>query len=47
MSRSPKTKDALNITLDFDVLSKLDNARGVAPRSTYINNVLRKEFELT
>jgi hypothetical protein len=47
MSRAPRTKDCICISLDFDVLAELQHKRGIASASAYVNNLLKKEFGLT
>lgn len=35
------TKKVMNTTIDADVYAYLDSARGMVPRSTYVNAILR------
>jgi hypothetical protein len=35
-------KKKVNITLDEEILKKLDKERGLIPLSTYINKILRR-----
>lgn len=38
-------KERLTITIDQETLDKLDEARGLVPRSTYIDYHLKKYIE--
>lgn len=43
MPKKPKTK--VLVTLDNDVLEKVDIKRGLVERSPYINQILKKHIE--
>lgn len=36
------TKEKINITLDIELLEKIDSERGLIPRSTIINEKLKQ-----
>lgn len=40
------TKKKADITLDIEVINKIDNDRGDIPRSTYINNILKRTLKI-
>jgi hypothetical protein len=37
-----KTKENTHLTLDVEVINRIDRIRGLIPRSTYINDVLKR-----
>jgi metal-responsive CopG/Arc/MetJ family transcriptional regulator len=39
-------KKRIQITVDEDLLEKLDDKRGLIPRATYINNLIKKDVML-
>jgi len=36
------TKKKVDITLDIEIIDKIDKDRGDVPRSTYINSILKR-----
>jgi len=40
------TKKKADITLDIEIIDKIDKDRGDIPRSTYINGILKKALKL-